>query len=329
MADLENGQPIDGDVIPAVTAAWTSATALNTALSINTTGMGSVGLSINVAGTVTGGFISFYGSDDGGTTWYLLNLTAIFTASSATGGGLGTGVSNMFVGNISPMTAFQARLTLAIVGAGTVTVRVQASSLLADGSIDVQQATAANLNATVVQGAPNTAANAWPAKITDGTNVASVTAKGTQGTEALTVQEYKDSGRSYVTLTAVAVASVAAEALMSLVANTAGTAAAAATSYTVPAGKTLRIQAVSFTATGGGTSNASLFRVRAVPSGALAVTSPILLTGRATYNTASQSNPINSSVPDGLELPAGSVVGISHGGAAGNTEDVTLIGYLY
>lgn len=43
----------------------------------------------------------------------------------------------------------------------------------------VTQATASNLNDTAAQGAPNTAANAWPIKNTDGTNVAAVKAAST------------------------------------------------------------------------------------------------------------------------------------------------------
>jgi hypothetical protein len=49
----------------------------------------------------------------------------------------------------------------------------------ADGDVFVRQATAANLNATVVQGAAGTAAAAWFAKATDGTNTAAVKAAST------------------------------------------------------------------------------------------------------------------------------------------------------
>ena len=44
------------------------------------------------------------------------------------------------------------------------------------GSLTIAQASAANLLATVTQGAAATAANAWPVKTTDGTNIAAVKA---------------------------------------------------------------------------------------------------------------------------------------------------------
>lgn len=43
----------------------------------------------------------------------------------------------------------------------------------------VVQATASNLNSTAAQGAPNTSANGWPVKITDGTNVVGVSPAST------------------------------------------------------------------------------------------------------------------------------------------------------
>ena len=60
--------------------------------------------------------------------------------------------------------------TLRIDPTGVTTQPISGSVTVSSGSIVVTQSTAANLLATVTQGPANTLANAWPIKLTDGTN---------------------------------------------------------------------------------------------------------------------------------------------------------------
>jgi len=65
--------------------------------------------------------------------------------------------------------------------------------------------------------------------------------KGTQGSTGYAVQDLKDSGRTSILLFLDAVAGITTEALATMQINKGGVAQTAATSYTVTAGKTLRI----------------------------------------------------------------------------------------
>lgn len=72
----------------------------------------------------------------------------------------------------------------AVIDSGSTTAVTQATgtnlhTVVDSGSITAAQGTAANLNATVTQGPAATAANAWTAKVTDGTNTAAVKAAST------------------------------------------------------------------------------------------------------------------------------------------------------
>lgn len=170
--------------------------------------------------------------------------------------------------------------------------------------------------------------------IGDGINSpASVRAKGLQGSLALTVQNYKDSGRIYIVFTVDAIALVSTEALATMSINKAGM-ASSSTSYTVTAGKTLRLQSFSIAIiTTGGLSNVR-GRVRGVPSGSVTVSSPLLCalacSNPTTAGSASAGND-RENFPDGLELPGGTQIGISQiaAGSLTGTFTATLVGYEY
>lgn len=114
---------------PAATAVtWTSATALNTAVAVATTGYGTANVVIAVPTTVTAGVISLEVSNDGGTTYVpagairvdnALQENAILLAYAP-----GINGSRMYTVSVDAMTQLRARLSTVITGAGNVVVTV-------------------------------------------------------------------------------------------------------------------------------------------------------------------------------------------------------------
>lgn len=109
------------------TATWTSATALNTAVTVTTTGYGTANMSIQVPSTVTAGVITFEVTDDG-TTWYPAGAVRIDTGLQENVITLaltpGIVLNRMWSASVDAMTSIRARLSTVIVGAGNVVVRV-------------------------------------------------------------------------------------------------------------------------------------------------------------------------------------------------------------
>lgn len=163
--------------------------------------------------------------------------------------------------------------------------------------------------------------------------------KGTQGATGLSTQDLKDAGRTPWSTFAEAVAGGTSEALVTLtIATVPGTAGTNATSYTVPAAKTLRLTHIAavFIATTT-TANTSKLRIRALSSSppvlvnsAVLVSLPRMGFETATFIANESSPPVLLPLPDGLEFPAGSAIGVTHQEAAANgTIDVQLFGFLY
>lgn len=100
-----------------------------------------------------------------------VNGVTVLTGAGATG----TGSQRITVAQDTTTIAGSAPGTAGTPSANVVTVQGVTGGTV----IPVSQATAANLNATVVQGSPGTAANGWFAKVTDGTNTAAVKAAST------------------------------------------------------------------------------------------------------------------------------------------------------
>lgn len=141
--------------------------------------------------------------------------------------------------------------------------------------------------------------------------------------------------RTSVILSASAVTSVTTEALFSLSQYRAGT-VTSGTQYTVAAGKTLRVQAVQFgsrfiTPSATATFASAKFNLRWLVSGTLsATTSPLVYSD--TKMSASNTPTPNSdlAIPDGIDFPAGSVIGVSHVDSAATLAlDVLIVGYEY
>lgn len=154
----------------------------------------------------------------------------------------------------------------------------------------------------------------------------------------VTVTQKHNAGRQQWVLYAEAVTGVAALTALSAIAVTGVTAAGTATSYTVPAGKTLRITSAVFgMLSNGATLTTAKMRLHAVTSGALtAATGNIVLSfprvGNPSATTAANEGgaQITISLGEGIEFVAGNTIGLSHQeSATGVTIDAMLIGQLY
>lgn len=155
--------------------------------------------------------------------------------------------------------------------------------------------------------------------------------KGTQGATGYSTQDLKDAGRTALTFFIDNLVGSASEVLTTMGITKGAVAQTAATSYTVTAGKTLRLTSISFTARS--TTNAqqiSQVRVRTAAS-AIAITSPIVANfiGEApAASTYSQS----MSFEEGYQIAGGTQIAISHieiVTPASTTLTVCLVGYEY
>lgn len=112
------------------TAAWTSATALNTALTQDVRGYSTVVLTIS-SGTISGGNITFEVSDSQGfTNAYQISANAqtnLANSASLTRA-ITTGANESWIFNVSGYSAFRVRLSTVITGAGTVNVTLSPTS---------------------------------------------------------------------------------------------------------------------------------------------------------------------------------------------------------
>jgi hypothetical protein len=126
--DLNGSLRIMGGQLPESTGSWTSATSVNTAITITCTGYGAIVVTFAQTTTLTGGIVTFEVSD-AASNWYpiaglksgvvsgqLPQLTYAFQAS--------TNASCTF--NVAGYVSFRARLSTVITGTGTVAIGVQA-----------------------------------------------------------------------------------------------------------------------------------------------------------------------------------------------------------
>ena len=168
-----------------------------------------------------------------------------------------------------------------------------------------------------------------------------VLTKSTQGTNGVTTQDLKDAGRSArtITLDSFSVAAVT-ETLNTMSYSSDNGTPTTGTSYTVTAGKRLRLQHITIalhTITGNTVGVAVIVRMRVQAAGAATITSNIQLviplTGTAAANMATAA--IVVPIPDGWEFVAGTGIGITTTCAgfvlttAAPKVDITITGYEY
>jgi hypothetical protein len=166
-AIIDSGAVTNTLATGSITANWTSATPLNTALILSVLGLSTVNFSIRKTGSITVGNITLEISADG------TNYFAIAVTDGRWVGGTAANpyslVTGLFpVGIIDDIAAYQSarlRLSTAITGAGSVDVRIDASGSSAStppGVVPISGAvTQGNNNASIAQ--------SWNTKVTDGT----------------------------------------------------------------------------------------------------------------------------------------------------------------
>ena len=117
------------------TAAWTSATTVNTALQLNVGGYGSVIVTLNQGTTLTAGAVTYEVSDTTAFT-NAYPIQGVYTNSSITGPVLTTGLAAntnySLTFNTAGWAAFRVRLSTIIAGTATVNVGIQASAASAN-----------------------------------------------------------------------------------------------------------------------------------------------------------------------------------------------------
>jgi hypothetical protein len=132
--------------------------------------------------------------------------------------------------------------------------------------------------------------------------------------QAMAVREVKDSGRTQVTLYVDSISAITTEALATLNITKGNVAQATATSYTVTAGKTLRIQQLTLAGIpANNTQIATRARVRVAASG-ITVASPVIINALSpgANNQSFTAEPVCLDFPDGLEVAGGNQIAISH-----------------
>lgn len=137
--------------------------------------------------------------------------------------------------------------------------------------------------------------------------------------------------RTRLVLSADAITSVVAEAMMTFQSYKAGAVTAGLTSYTVTSGKTLKITCIKIKIRPVTPSTTVTFAntVLRLREGSL-ITSPLIDSFPLLMQTNTDSNPTNVTIPDGLEFPSGTVLGMSHlASAATILEHFAIIGYEY
>lgn len=132
---------------------WNSSTAQDTAQTLKLSESGSVAISFSPAGTITGGVLTFEGSDDGGTNWYTIS---VFRAGAQTVD-LGTfslnGASKVLWRAATPgLSHIRVRLSTGITGTGTAHLRLTATDGVAVDGVIAGSSAAGTIDLTKIGG---------------------------------------------------------------------------------------------------------------------------------------------------------------------------------
>jgi hypothetical protein len=163
------GWPMIAGNLAAQTAAWTSATSLNTALTLTTTNYSTVAITFNGTSTLTAGQVT-YEVDDGSGIWFPISPLRVFQSNSGATTPTFDNTYPISVANqawhvnVAGFTGFRIRLSTVITGTGTANFRAQGSA-----GTNIPYA-AVYGSTTALQGTKGTNGNAWWAQIGDGTN---------------------------------------------------------------------------------------------------------------------------------------------------------------
>jgi hypothetical protein len=164
--------------------------------------------------------------------------------------------------------------------------------------------------------------------------VVHVETKGAQGVYGLTTQDFKDSGRSPVTLWVDDLTTgVTTEGMASVVMWRGGSSATSTNAHTVTAGKTLRLTSFSISCRAvGATAGATRARLRSNSGNVTTTSAVVAALAAGTPAASTNSTGFNAvSFGEGYEIAAGVSFSISHIESATNTVGVTycVTGYEY
>jgi hypothetical protein len=159
-------------------------------------------------------------------------------------------------------------------------------------------------------------------------------AAGPSSNGQIPVQQQWNAGRTFINFILDRVTGITTEALASMSINSGmPPTTTSGTSYTVPSGKTLRLQGMVVTILDS-TTTAVYGRVRVRCATTVAASSPIVIdidignfTGTA---AAGVGQTVEINFPDGIEIPASAQIGITHlESSASSTVSVCLVGFYY
>jgi len=166
--NLPSGQQAIKEGFPtAVAATWNSVTALDTAITLDlTSAYGTALWSTFKTGSITVGVVTFEGTHDG-TNWFELTGNSLGGLNVAiTNHNLSFGFNRRVVVTVPGIQQVRLRLSTAITGAGTADVRISASAT----PVMTEANVFAGSPIPVSQGAPATASQGWPVRLTDAAN---------------------------------------------------------------------------------------------------------------------------------------------------------------
>jgi hypothetical protein len=121
--------PVQQGALAESTAAWTSATTVNTAVTVNTAGYSTIAVTLNQGTTLTGGVVTFEVSDTTAfTNAYQISAILASGSSPAATYSLVASTNATAIFNVAGYAAFRVRLSTVISGTGTVNVGLTASA---------------------------------------------------------------------------------------------------------------------------------------------------------------------------------------------------------
>lgn len=283
-------------------------TAVSQAATLTGLGQGYTTWIADIRGTFSGGSTLVFEASVDGTNYIAINGTR----RDVTTGGLIQAIGGpgpvSYSGNISGYQTVRVRCTVFTV-ADSIVITLRAAR--GDGGVFLIDSLPAGTN---------TIGTVTPPTIT----------KGTQGSTGLTTQNLKDAGRNVTNyFMASQVISTATEALQSLTGYKGGVAVGATTTpAVVTSAKTYRINRICITYVAILTAGTIQINLRANLSGVATVTSPLVeswLVG-APSAVAGISNTTTIDIPDGMEFPAGTGLGLTVLGV-GATGTAAIVGY--
>lgn len=302
------GAAIIGASLGSVGPTQIESTSANTPLSFNVAMAGNVtfwlsGSATSTPAAVTTGSVTFEQSVDGN-NWAVLPVVRsdLGTATTTHSGTIASGGAIAFDAGVEGVNFVRVRPT-ANASSGTLFATIVAGGMPFSPS-------------TTLTGTPNVAV----------ASLAGTTAKGTQNSVALQVQDMRDTGRTPVWLQIDGVSTTTSEALAAYTGFKGTSAVTSSTAnYTVTSGKTFRITSLQIA--GGGAGATVRCRVRYANAAAPSVSSAVIAGISMAF--ASTGDGVSTPIPDGAEIPGGSQVAFTLIASAAMSTWVNLTGFEY